>query len=118
MSWLGVTTTASATEGSVIDTRLSRSAVLIRIDLLVITRSGAVVSGTGCACTPEGTVFSGCCCCAGVDTLWPPAGGAGCSGADVAAVLLAAGCSGADFAAFLPVAACFGAGVEALLPAG
>src|SRR5262249_24328253 len=92
MSWFGVTTTASATEGSVIDTRLSRSEVLIRIDLLVITRSGAVVSGTGCGCTPEG--FSGCCCGAVVDAPRPPAGGAGCSGPDAAALLAAAGFSG------------------------
>src|SRR5262249_45555190 len=100
MSWFGDTTTASATAGSVIDTRLSRSAVLIRIDLLVITRSGAVVSGTGCACTPEGAGFAGC-CWTGVDALWPPAGGAGCSGAGAAA--------------FLPAADCSGAGAEALL---
>ena len=38
---VGVTTSASATEGSVTETRLSRSVVLMRRDLPTMTRSGA-----------------------------------------------------------------------------
>ncbi len=45
-TWVGVTTSASATVGSVTETRFSLSVVLIRRDLPTITRSGAAPAVT------------------------------------------------------------------------
>src|SRR5208337_5462425 len=46
-TWVGVTTRASATLGSVTETRLSLSVVLMRMDFPTITRSGAAAGFSG-----------------------------------------------------------------------
>ena len=77
-TWVGVTTEMSATAGSVTETRLSRSLVLMSRDLPTITRSGAApVASFG-----EGTeADEGCSTCAGdcwAGACWPA--GAGLAG--------------------------------------
>src|SRR5205807_3564083 len=77
---VGVTTKASATVGSVTETRFSRSVVLMSKDLPTITRSGAAPCPSACgACKFAGGIwaFAG----SGVvaaGAAWTGGGGAGC----------------------------------------